>query len=64
VTTLPVEQPQLSSDHQQTRRDFLYVLTSCVGVVGAAAAIVPLISQMEPDQATLAAGGPVDLDLS
>jgi ubiquinol-cytochrome c reductase iron-sulfur subunit len=64
VTTLPVDQTEVPSDHKQTRRDFLYVLTGCVGAVGAAAALVPFISQMEPDQATLAAGGPVDLDLS
>ncbi|MGX9393170.1 ubiquinol-cytochrome c reductase iron-sulfur subunit [Nitrobacteraceae bacterium UC4449_H16] len=64
MTTLPVDQSEIPSDHKQTRRDFLYVLTGCVGAVGAAAALVPLISQMEPDQATLAAGGPVDLDLS
>lgn len=64
MTTLPVDQTEIPSDQKQTRRDFLYVLTGCVGAVGAAAALVPLISQMEPDQATLAAGGPVDLDLS
>lgn len=64
MTIMPVSHPQLSSDQKQTRRDFLYVLTGCVGAVGAAATLVPLISQMEPDQATLAAGGPVDLDLS
>jgi ubiquinol-cytochrome c reductase iron-sulfur subunit len=32
--------------------------------VGAAATLVPLISQMNPDASTLAAGGPVDLDIS
>jgi ubiquinol-cytochrome c reductase iron-sulfur subunit len=47
-----------------TRRDFLYIATASVGAVGVAAAIVPLIDQMNPDAATLAAGGPVDLDLS
>jgi ubiquinol-cytochrome c reductase iron-sulfur subunit len=46
-----------------TRRDFLYVATAVVGSVGAAAALVPLIAQMNPDAATLAAGGPVDFDL-
>jgi ubiquinol-cytochrome c reductase iron-sulfur subunit len=50
--------------HQTTRRDFLYVATAAVGAVGAAAALVPLIDQMNPDAATLAAGGPVDLDMS
>jgi ubiquinol-cytochrome c reductase iron-sulfur subunit len=48
---------------QTTRRDFLYIATAAVGTVGAAAAVVPLIDQMNPDAATLAAGGPVDFDL-
>jgi ubiquinol-cytochrome c reductase iron-sulfur subunit len=47
-----------------TRRDFLYIATATVGAVGAAAALVPLIDQMNPDASTLAAGGPVDLDVS
>jgi ubiquinol-cytochrome c reductase iron-sulfur subunit len=47
-----------------TRRDFLYIATAAVGAVGAAAALVPLIAQMNPDASTLAAGGPVDLDIS
>ena len=47
-----------------TRRDFLYVATAAAGAVGALAALVPLIDQMNPDAATLAAGGPTELDLS
>src|SRR5437764_1176253 len=35
-----------------------------VGEVGAAATLVPLVDQMNPDASTLAAGGPVDLDIS
>jgi ubiquinol-cytochrome c reductase iron-sulfur subunit len=49
---------------EPTRRDFLYIATATVGAVGAAATLVPLLSQMNPDAATLAAGGPVDVDLS
>ena len=49
---------------QPTRRDFLYVATAAVAGVGFAAAVVPVVDQMNPDAATLAAGGPVDLDLS
>lgn len=48
----------------KTRRDFIYIATAAVGAVGAAAALVPLIAQMNPDASTLAAGGPVDLDLA
>lgn len=47
-----------------TRRDFLFIATATVGAVGAAAALVPLVDQMNPDASTLAAGGPVDLDVS
>lgn len=46
-----------------SRRDFLYIVTATFGVVGAAAALVPLFSQMEPDASTIAAGGPIDVDL-
>ena len=49
---------------EPSRRDFLYIATGAVAAVGAAATLVPLVDQMNPDAATLAAGGPVDLDLS
>ena len=49
---------------EPTRRDFLYVATAAVGALGALSTLVPLIDQMNPDASTLAAGGPVDLDLS
>jgi ubiquinol-cytochrome c reductase iron-sulfur subunit len=47
-----------------SRRDFLYIATATVGAVGALAALVPLVDQMNPDASTLAAGGPVDVDVS
>lgn len=50
-------------DQAPSRRDFLYVATAAVAAVGAAATLVPIVSQMNPDAATLAAGGPVDLDV-
>jgi ubiquinol-cytochrome c reductase iron-sulfur subunit len=58
--------PTLPDSHapDATRRDFLYIATAAVGAVGAAAALVPLVAQMNPDASTLAAGGPVDLDIS
>jgi len=55
VTTLSAE---------PTRRDFLFIATGAVGAVGAAAALVPLIAQMNPDASTIAAGAPVEVDLS
>lgn len=47
-----------------TRRDFLLVATGAFAGVGAIASLVPMISQMEPDASTLAAGGPVEFDAS
>ncbi len=52
------------SSAEPTRRDFLYIATATVGAVGGAAALVPLIGQMNPDASTIAAGAPVDVDLS
>lgn len=47
-----------------SRRDFIYVMTGAVAAAGAVAAIWPLVDQMNPDASTLAAGGPVEVDLS
>lgn len=47
-----------------TRRDFLYIATVAAAAIGAIATVIPLVDQMEPDASTLAAGGPVDFDLS
>ncbi|MHB2167095.1 ubiquinol-cytochrome c reductase iron-sulfur subunit [Alsobacter sp. R-9] len=49
---------------EPTRRDFLFIATGAVGAVGVASAIWPFISQMAPDAATVAAGAPVEMDLS
>ncbi len=49
---------------QPSRRDMLYIATGAVAAVGAASVIVPLVSQMEPDAATIAAGAPIDVDVS
>jgi ubiquinol-cytochrome c reductase iron-sulfur subunit len=59
ATATGIEHPE-----EPSRRDFLYIATGTVGAVGAAAVLVPLIAQMNPDASTLAAGGPVDLDVS
>ena len=47
-----------------SRRDFLYLATGMVAVVGAASVAWPLIDQMNPDADTLARGGPIDIDLA
>lgn len=53
-----------TSSAGHTRRDFLYIATGAVGAVGAAAVAVPLISQMNPDASTIAAGAPIEVDLT
>ena len=45
-----------STSDAGTRRDFLYVASAAVGAVGAAAVAWPLIDQMNPSAAALAAG--------
>ena len=53
-----------TADHPEpTRRDFLYIATGAVGVVGAALIAWPLIDQMNPDAAALALAQ-VDVDIS
>jgi ubiquinol-cytochrome c reductase iron-sulfur subunit len=52
-----------ASSAEPTRRDFLYIATGTVGAIGAAATLVPLISQMNPDASTIAAGAPIEVDL-
>ncbi|BAT59208.1 ubiquinol-cytochrome c reductase iron-sulfur subunit [Variibacter gotjawalensis] len=52
------------SSAEPTRRDFLYIATGAVGAVGAVAVAVPLINQMNPDAATIAAGAPIEVDLA
>jgi ubiquinol-cytochrome c reductase iron-sulfur subunit len=53
------------SDHADAgRRDFLFMVTGSVAAVGVAATLWPLIAQMNPDAATVAAAGPVDIDIS
>ena len=49
---------------EPTRRDFLYIATGTVGAIGAAATLVPLVSQMNPDAGTIAAGAPIEVDLA
>ena len=48
---------------EPNRRDFLYVATGAVGAVGAAAAVWPLIDQMNPDASVLALAS-IEFDLT
>ena len=51
------------SDHEPTRRDFLYVATAATGAVIAGSAVWPLIDQMNPDASVLALAS-IDVDVS
>jgi ubiquinol-cytochrome c reductase iron-sulfur subunit len=53
-----------STSAHATRRDFLYIATGAVGAVGEAAVAWPLIHQMNPDASTVAAGAPIEVDLT
>jgi ubiquinol-cytochrome c reductase iron-sulfur subunit len=46
------------------RRDFLTLVAGALGAVGVASALWPFIDSLEPAADTLAAGAPVDVDLS
>src|SRR5260370_8077802 len=52
-----------SADHP-TRRDFLFVATGCAAAVGGVATLWPFVSQMNPDASTIAAGAPIEVDLT
>jgi ubiquinol-cytochrome c reductase iron-sulfur subunit len=47
-----------------SRRKFLLVTTSAMGTAGLVAVAIPFIDSMKPSERALAAGGPVDVDLT
>ena len=53
-----------SSIDQPTRRDMLFIATGAAAAVGVGSIAWPLINQMNPDASTIAAGVPVEVDLS
>src|SRR5262249_19169335 len=52
------------SSAEPTRRDFLYIATSAVAAVGAGGGLGPPVAQMNPDASTIAAGAPIEVDLT
>jgi ubiquinol-cytochrome c reductase iron-sulfur subunit len=52
------------SSAEPTRRDFLLIATGAAGAIAAGFAAVPLIAQMNPDASTVAAGAPIEVDLT
>ena len=53
----------MAPEGNPTRRDFLFIATGAVGVVGAGSVVWPLISQMSPDASTLALAS-TEVDIS
>lgn len=50
---------------EPTRRDFLYIATGSAAVIGAAVGLGwPFVRSLAPDAETVAAGAPVELDLT
>ncbi len=62
--TLHVATMHSAHSAEPTRRDFLYIATGAAAGVAAVAALVPLIAQMNPDASTIAAGAPIEVDLT
>src|ERR1700720_755714 len=53
-----------SSAEHPTRRDFLFVATGAFAAVGGVVSLWPFVSQMNPDASTIAAGAPIEVDLT
>ncbi|HTV90390.1 MAG TPA: ubiquinol-cytochrome c reductase iron-sulfur subunit [Stellaceae bacterium] len=49
---------------EETRRDFLVLAASALGVIGAAVTAWPFIDSLNPAADTIAAGAPIDIDLA
>ena len=54
----------MPKDTKATRRDFLYIATGAAGAVVAAGAGFPLVAQLAPNAREIAAGAPVEVDVS
>ncbi|HLG86794.1 MAG TPA: ubiquinol-cytochrome c reductase iron-sulfur subunit [Alphaproteobacteria bacterium] len=51
-------------DEGQTRRDFLFLTAATTGVVATAAVLWAMVDSMEPSADVIAAGAPLDVDIS
>jgi ubiquinol-cytochrome c reductase iron-sulfur subunit len=49
---------------EPTRRDFLFLATGAAVAVGGASLVWPFVQSMAPDAATVAAGAPIEVDLT
>jgi ubiquinol-cytochrome c reductase iron-sulfur subunit len=49
---------------EPTRRDMLFLATGAMGAVGVAGLAIPFVRQLAPNAQTVAAGAPIEVDLS
>jgi ubiquinol-cytochrome c reductase iron-sulfur subunit len=63
-STASTASPLHGDSHEPTRRDFLTLLALAGAGIGTAAMAWPFIDSMEPAADTLAAGEPIDVDIS
>ena len=56
-------QTMTAGQDDPSKRDFLFIATGAIGAVGVAGAVWPLIDQMQPDAATIAAGAPLEVNI-
>ncbi len=64
TTTAFVAPASADREAGETRRDFLMLATGALGLVGAAAVAGVFIDSMNPSADVIAAGAPIDIDLS
>src|SRR5690242_7896684 len=62
--SLVAETAVLNESTGPTKRDFLFLATGAASAVALGAAIWPFVGALAPDAATVAAGAPVDVDLT
>src|SRR5260221_561740 len=55
--------PVFCGEHPR-RRVFLFVATGCAAAVGGLATLWPFVSQMNPGASRIAAGAPIEVDLT
>ena len=60
----PTGHGQGTHGQEGSRRDFLFLATGAALAVGAGATVWPLVSSMAPDADTIAAGAPIEVDLT
>jgi ubiquinol-cytochrome c reductase iron-sulfur subunit len=64
VATSNAQPPVIDPVEDPERRDFLAVAAVSAGAIGVCTLAVPFVGQLGPDSQTIAAGAPVELDLS